>query len=184
MEKNPNLHLTTESKVVRVIIKDGKATGVEYIPNSATAGATEVVKARKLVVLSAGALGSPQILERSGVGAPEILEKAGVKNLVDLPGVGTNYQDHNLLLPSYRVAPDSETQDDFLRGIPEVHAQALKDFENGKGSFATNSIDCGGKVRPNEAQLKSMGPAFGKFWDEYLKDAEDKPALLFAVINA
>lgn len=184
MEKNSNLHLVTDSKVKRIIIEDGKATGVEYIPNTTTDGTFETAKARKLVVLSAGALGSPQILERSGVGAPEILKKAGIEPLVDLPGVGSNYQDHNLILPSYKVAPESETHDDFLRGIPEVHAQGAKDLENGKGVYATNFIDCGGKVRPTEAELKSLGPAFGKLWDEYYKDAEDKPVLFVALINS
>jgi len=49
-------------------------------------------KAAKLVVVSAGAFGSPIILERSGIGAKKTLEEAGVKQLVDLPGVGENYQ--------------------------------------------------------------------------------------------
>lgn len=51
-----------------------------------------VAKASKLVVVSAGAFGSPQILERSGIGAKRVLEEVGVKQLVDLPGVGENYQ--------------------------------------------------------------------------------------------
>lgn len=187
MKKNSNVHLVTESKVARIIIEDGKATGIEYIPVNPTADAPsvpEVAKARKLVVLSAGALGSPQILERSGVGAPEILKKAGVKSLVDLPGVGTNYQDHNLICPSYKVAPESETHDDFLRGVPEIHAQGLDDFESGKGVFATNFIDCGGKVRPTEAELESMGPTFRKFWNEHYKDAKDKPVMFVCLINS
>jgi alcohol oxidase len=50
------------------------------------------ITATKLVVVSAGALGTPQILERSGVGNPEILDRAGVKCVVDLKGVGENYQ--------------------------------------------------------------------------------------------
>lgn len=51
-----------------------------------------IAKASKLVVVSAGAFGSPTILERSGIGAKKILEEANVKQLVDLPGVGENYQ--------------------------------------------------------------------------------------------
>lgn len=49
-------------------------------------------QSNRLVVVAAGAFGSPSILERSGIGAKDILEKAGVKQLVDLPGVGENYQ--------------------------------------------------------------------------------------------
>ena len=50
------------------------------------------VRARKLVVVSAGTFGSPAILERSGIGGKDILEKAGVPQIVDLPGVGEHYQ--------------------------------------------------------------------------------------------
>ena len=46
----------------------------------------------KLVLVSAGAFGSPGILERSGIGAKDVLERVGVKQRVDLPGVGENYQ--------------------------------------------------------------------------------------------
>lgn len=51
-----------------------------------------VLHASRLVVVSAGAFGSPQILERSGIGAKAVLEKHGVTQIVDLPGVGENYQ--------------------------------------------------------------------------------------------
>lgn len=51
----------------------------------------EVAYASRLVVVSAGALGSPAILERSGIGAPAILKKNEIKQIIDLPGVGQNY---------------------------------------------------------------------------------------------
>ena len=53
---------------------------------------THTVRGTRLVVISAGALGSPGILERSGIGGKEVLEGVGVKQRVDLPGVGENYQ--------------------------------------------------------------------------------------------
>ena len=53
---------------------------------------TRTVRGTKLVVISAGALGTPGILERSGIGGKEVLEGVGVKQRVDLPGVGENYQ--------------------------------------------------------------------------------------------
>lgn len=72
------------------------AHGVQYLPNKRfhPDAKTEVLTAlaRRLVVLSAGAFGSPSILERSGIGSREVLDKAGVKQVVDLPGVGHNYQ--------------------------------------------------------------------------------------------
>ena len=76
--------------------RNDRAVGLEYIPNpqihpDAPAEATSVY-AKKLVVLSGGAWGSPAILERSGIGSSTILEKFGIKQVVDLPGVGERYQ--------------------------------------------------------------------------------------------
>ncbi|OJT13847.1 Alcohol oxidase [Trametes pubescens] len=93
---NTNLNILTGHHVKRVILKDGVAVGVQYIPNSRfhPEAKAEVLTAlaRRLVVLSAGAFGSPAILERSGIGSREILDKVGVKLVVDLPGVGESYQ--------------------------------------------------------------------------------------------
>ena len=61
------------------------------------------VRAKKLVIISAGANGTPHILERSGVGDAKILEKAGIEVVEDLPGVGNDYQDHHLSLWAYRT---------------------------------------------------------------------------------
>ncbi|RPA90913.1 alcohol oxidase [Choiromyces venosus 120613-1] len=187
IEKGCNLHLLCDTKVARVIIENGKAVGVEVVPAEAPADSSPVtttIKAKKLVVVSSGALGTPQILERSGIGAPGVLKAAGIKQVVDLPGVGTNYQDHNLIIPSYRVAPGTVTHDDFLRGNTDVHEQGEKDFANGKGVYATNFVNAGGKVRPTEKEIDEMGPEFRKFYDQYFKDAPDKPVMFVAIINA
>lgn len=73
-----------------------RAVGVEYVanpifqPNADTT--LKTVRAKKLVVVSAGTFGSPGILERSGIGAKAVLDRAGVEQIVDLPGVGEHYQ--------------------------------------------------------------------------------------------
>ena len=76
--------------------RDGRAVGVEYVSDTVMDPDADqrvfFVRASKLVVLSAGAFGSPTILERSGIGGKTVLEANGVKQLVDLPGVGENYQ--------------------------------------------------------------------------------------------
>lgn len=93
MDVQSNLYLRTNARVNRVIF-DGnqKAVGVAYVPSrNRTDGAKlqeTIVKARKMVVVSSGTLGTPQILERSGVGNPELLNKMGIKVVSDLPGVG------------------------------------------------------------------------------------------------
>lgn len=95
----PNLHVLVEKQVIKVLFDDNKrAVGVEYQTNpkfmanpeflNAAYSSPRTVKARKLVVISAGANGTPLILERSGVGDSKVLEKAGIDVVEDLPGVG------------------------------------------------------------------------------------------------
>ena len=125
--QHPNLHILPESKVIRVLFDESsppKAIGIEYKPNedhqpsiSLSKPVHSVIKARKLVVVTAGALGTPQVLERSGVGNPEILKKLNIPVVADVPGVGENYQDHQLVLYPYRSSLDeSETLDGILSG--------------------------------------------------------------------
>lgn len=77
---------------------ENRATGVAFQlnplfhPDASGRAETRTVRGTKLVVLSAGSFGSPGILERSGIGAKGVLDSVGVKQRVDLPGVGENYQ--------------------------------------------------------------------------------------------
>jgi alcohol oxidase len=75
-----------------MLFRNGRAVGVEYVNVVDAEQTVYFVRASKLVVVSAGAFGSPAILERSGIGAETVLKKNGVMQLVDLPGVGLNYQ--------------------------------------------------------------------------------------------
>lgn len=80
---------------MQVILEDGKAVGVKVVPTKPLSPGqlhSRVIKARKQIIVSGGTLSSPLILQRSGIGDPEKLRKAGVKPLVDLPGVGLNFQ--------------------------------------------------------------------------------------------
>lgn len=80
---------------MQVVLEDGKAVGVKVVPTKPLAPGqmhSRVIKARKQIIVSGGTLSSPLILQRSGIGDPEKLRKAGVKPLVDLPGVGLNFQ--------------------------------------------------------------------------------------------
>ena len=88
--KRPNLTVITHALVNKVLVKDKQAQGVEYQRK----GKTVQVLANKEVVLSAGSIGSPHILQLSGIGDAATLEKAGVEVQHHLPGVGQNLQDH------------------------------------------------------------------------------------------
>ena len=96
----PNLRVETGAVVELVEIEDGRARRIVYVKDGRRLTAT----ARGEIVLSAGAVASPVILERSGIGRPEILKANGVEPVVDLPGVGENLQDHLQIRPIYKVS--------------------------------------------------------------------------------
>ncbi|MDO5604555.1 MAG: choline dehydrogenase [Paracoccus sp. (in: a-proteobacteria)] len=91
VRKRPNLRVITHALTRRVVIEDGRAVAVEY---SDRAGAVQRIAVRGEVVLSAGAIGSPQILMLSGIGEAGHLADHGITPLIDLPGVGRGLQDH------------------------------------------------------------------------------------------
>jgi alcohol oxidase len=190
MDVQSNLYLRTNSRVSRVIFEGNKAVGVAYVParNRAHGGQLKetIVRARKMVVISSGTLGTPQILERSGVGSKGLMEKMGLKCVSDLPGVGEQYQDHYTTLSLFRVSEESTTLDDFLRGDPEVRKEIFQEWEVSpeKARLSSNGIDAGFKIRPTEAELKEMGPEFNALWDTYFKDKPDKPVMFGSIVSA
>jgi len=88
--KRPNLQLITNALVHRVLFDGKRATGIEL----SRGGAVETISASREIILSAGAVGSPHILQLSGVGDPEHLGNIGVPVVHELLGVGRNMQDH------------------------------------------------------------------------------------------
>ncbi|HEV7185964.1 MAG TPA: GMC family oxidoreductase N-terminal domain-containing protein, partial [Leifsonia sp.] len=87
-----NLEVRTHCWVKRVAIDDGRATAVEYLTPDLLTQAS--VRARREVILAAGAIDTPKLLMLSGVGPGEHLQEFGVQTLVDSPGVGANLDDH------------------------------------------------------------------------------------------
>ena len=89
-KNRPNLTILSGVLVQRVLLKNKVARGVEYKVNDKT----EKLNASKEVILCAGSIGSPQLLQLSGIGPKEVLQSAGVEVKHHLPGVGENLQDH------------------------------------------------------------------------------------------
>ena len=86
----PNFTLRTNAQVQRLVVEGGRCTGVEYVAG----GAAHVAHATAEVLLAAGAINSPQLLELSGIGRPDVLQASGIPVVHPLPGVGENLQDH------------------------------------------------------------------------------------------
>lgn len=184
---NPNLHILVGKRVKRVIFENEVAVGIEYLDDaiSCPAGSTEISTARasKLVVVCGGTFGSPTILERSGIGSRAILEKKGVPVVVDLPGVGENYQDHYGVFHGYHASDDTATMKGLWSGNVDVYQANLKEWEDhGKGPIATNGIDILFKMRPTPKELESAGPDFAARWETFFKNDPDKPVAAIALL--
>ena len=128
----PNFSLEMRALVQRVVIENGRATGVEYEQS----GKRVVARATREVILSGGAIGSAQILMLSGVGPAEHLHKHGIELKLDLPGVGKNLHDH-ILVPLVFRAPTSlhrGTAAHFLGGM-------LKEYVVGNNWFGRSVFE-------------------------------------------
>lgn len=139
IEARPNLTVITGAHTEKVIVENGRATGVQYKANKQV----QTVQATREVILSGGAFGSPQILLLSGIGAKDKLEPHGIEQLHDLPGVGENLQDHIDYVISYR----SPLKDNFGLSFMGNFRQLREIFryrKERKGLFASNLAESGG----------------------------------------
>ncbi|KAG2043133.1 GMC oxidoreductase-domain-containing protein [Suillus americanus] len=181
---NPNLHVWDGKRVKRIIFEDRRAVGVEYISDPVSCPDADqslsIVRASKLVVISAGTFGSPTVLERSGIGAEMILKRCGIEPLVNLPGVGENYQDHNLVVVPYLAADEDVITNAPWRGESIIQDSLAQRNSSGKSLIAQNGINSKIKWRPDDEELKAIGPAFQPRWKEFFQDRPDKAVAIFA----
>jgi choline dehydrogenase-like flavoprotein len=106
--KRSNLVVKTHGQVVGIELEADRAAGVRWRDRR---GRETVARAGREVVLSAGAIGSPQLLMVSGIGPAEHLREIGVAPVVDLPGVGENLQDHPFFLLNYETPVNEDLAD-------------------------------------------------------------------------
>ncbi|ODV84353.1 hypothetical protein CANARDRAFT_201106 [[Candida] arabinofermentans NRRL YB-2248] len=188
MRNKQNLYLITSTKIDKVIIENGVATGVKTLPMKPTGPAKTAVsrtyKARKQIVLSCGTMSSPLVLQRSGVGAAHKLRQVGIKPIVDLPGVGQNFQDHYCYFTPYHVKPDTPSFDDFVRGDKAVQKAAFDQwYANKDGPLTTNGIEAGVKIRPTDEELATADDEFRAAYDDYFGNKPDKPLMHYSLIS-
>ncbi|WP_449235049.1 GMC family oxidoreductase [Azospirillum doebereinerae] len=91
--KRPNVAILTGCQTAAILLEDMRATGVRYFRGGA-GGTVETVKARREVILSAGAINTPKLLQLSGIGPADLLRQVGIPVVHDLAGVGNNLRDH------------------------------------------------------------------------------------------
>ncbi len=148
VRSRPNLKVISRVHVDKVIMDGTRAIGVEYI----TAGRSIKLLSRGEVILSAGSIGSPSILQRSGIGPAKTLENASIDVLVDSPGVGENLQDHLEVYFQYECTQPVSLNRElswWRKGLIGARWVATK-----KGLGATNHFESCGFIR-SRAGLKS-----------------------------
>ena len=143
-----NLRLEMGVLVERVVVEDGRATAVEF-----THGGERLrAEVSGEVVLSAGAIGSPALLERSGIGDGARLQGLGIATVADLPGVGENLQDHLQIRPVYKVEGVRTLNSDYAkiwrRPLMALQYAALR---SGPLTMAPSQVGAFAKSSPEQA---------------------------------
>ncbi|KAI0331245.1 GMC oxidoreductase [Cubamyces sp. BRFM 1775] len=161
----PNFTVLVSAHVNRIIPASDqgaefKAESVEFEHK----GQVYTAHANREVILSAGTLKSPQILELSGIGNPSILRKLGIATKVDLPSIGRNVQEHILSAVSFELRDDVEFQTMDILADPETLQHHLDLHSKGSGIFTT------GIVGFTFAKLDQISPRAAAI----IKAAEDK----------
>ncbi|KAI0261249.1 GMC oxidoreductase [Gloeopeniophorella convolvens] len=136
-----NLSILVSSHVSRIISSVGTsgklvATGVEFLCD----GQTYEVQANKEVLLCAGSIVSPKVLELSGIGDTAVLSKIGVSTKLDLPGVGNNAQEHIGLGVSYELTEPEKWSTTEALLDPAVVEEQLKLYSEAKGLFTLSPV--------------------------------------------
>ena len=138
-----NLHIETGSEVVRVLISNGRATGVELARKNEP---LKTIDARAECILCAGTIGSPDILLQSGVGPADQLKAVDKHVVKDLPGVGENLHDHVDVMTIYE-SRSSVPYGVSVQALPKLISHGLKWVFSRSGMLSSNMVEAGGFVR-------------------------------------
>ena len=142
-KKRPNLTIVTHALSDRVLFDGKRAIGVSYLVGDSEERVE--ARARKEVIVSSGAIATPQLLQRSGVGPRALLESLDIPVVHDLPGVGENLQDHLELYLQYACTQPVSLYPSLLWwNQPAIGAEWLF---NGTGIGASNQFEAGGFIR-------------------------------------
>ncbi|HWV06828.1 GMC family oxidoreductase [Ralstonia sp.] len=142
------LTVMPDTQALRIVFEGKRAAGVTV----ERGGRTETLRARREVIVSSGAFGSPQLLMASGVGPAEHLRSLGIPVVHDLPGVGQNLQDHLDIILHKKVF-NLDLIGYSARGSVHMLGEILRYRRERRGMLATNFAEAGGfiKSRPDLA---------------------------------
>jgi choline dehydrogenase len=145
--KRTNLTIETRAHVNHIVFDGRQASGIEYERN----GAVQVARARREVILAAGAINSPQLLQLSGVGPADLLKKFDIPVIHELPGVGQNMQDHLSSRIVHRCLPGTVTVNEIFHSWPRRLIEGARYLFRRKGllMMAGGPVGLFARSRPN-----------------------------------
>lgn len=139
----PNLRVITGAQTTRVLFEERRAVGVEFLQG----GHKQTLRAAREVILSAGALQSPQLLMLSGVGPGGLLHQHGIPVLHELPGVGRHLQDHVDVVAVYDAPQLTDLFGLSPKGVLNVLRGIWEWRRSRSGMLTTNFAEAGGFIR-------------------------------------
>jgi choline dehydrogenase len=145
--ERPNFFIRTKAQVTRILFEGKRAIGAEFVED----GKKRIVKARKEVILAAGAINSPQILLNSGIGPSDELQKLNIPVIHHLEGVGKNLQDHVFFPISHQTNLSSLHSEETLPSV-------ISWVKDGKGPLASSIGEVVGFMKSSKA-IKENLPA-------------------------
>ena len=146
VKNRKNLEIITKANVVRIIFDGKKAVGLEYMHQ----GKKKKIRAHKEVILSAGSLMSPTILQRSGIGALEDIKPHGIKLIHELPGVGKNLQDHIDFNFCFKTN-DKNTLGFSPGGFLKILGEMAKWLTHGNSMISSTLSEAGGFLKTDQS---------------------------------
>lgn len=176
----PNLTVLTKDLVTRVVMDGKRAVGIETLSDKGR----ETFRADREVLVTAGAVGSPKLLQLSGIGHPDVLRAAGVDVIHDLPGVGENLHDHCDLDIVYQLN-DYQSMDRLAKVRPGTAWAGIEYLAHRKGPLASTVVEGGAFSYANkdddtvdmqfhflpaagvEAGIAAVRPGFGSTLNSY-----------------
>ncbi len=174
------LRVETQAQTRRVLVENGRAVGVEYEQG----GQVKTARAQGEVILSAGAIGSPQILQLSGFGPGALLQQHGIAVQADMPGIGANLQDHLQLRCAWRLegAKTLNTLAGSLLGKARIGLEyALT--RSGPMSMSPSQLGAFSKSRPDLATPDLEYHVQPLSLDAFGEPLHDFPAITASVCN-
>lgn len=145
-----NLTVMLNAVVQKLVVQGDRVTGVEVVGSQGR----KVYTARRMVVLSAGAIGSPLLMQRSGLGPGAVLRANGVDVLKDIPGVGSRMQDH--LAVNYHYVSNRPTLNDVLGRFWGRVGEGVKYVFTKRGLLSLSVNQMGGFVRGDASERPNL----------------------------